>query len=65
MSSKSEAGMTLYRINRDIGVANKIFMGNSHGKTGYNKKMRRVTRKAGMNVHTTKEYYIWKKGCKV
>ena len=37
MSSKSEAGMTLYRINRDIGVANTIFMVNSHGQTGYKK----------------------------
>ena len=29
MRSKSEDGMSLYRINRDIGVANELFMDNA------------------------------------
>ena len=37
MRYKSEAGTTLYRINRDVGVANIIFMNNAPEKTGYKK----------------------------
>ena len=36
MRSKSEAGTTLDRINRDFGVANEIFMDNAPNQTGYN-----------------------------
>ena len=37
MRSKSEAGTTLDRINRDVGVENYIFVDNSLGQTGYNR----------------------------
>ena len=36
MRSKSEAGTTLDRINRDVGVSNDIFMDNAPHQTGYN-----------------------------
>ena len=51
--SKSEAGTTLDRINRDVGVANKISMDNAPENTGYNKKMQRVAILARMEVLTT------------
>ena len=36
MRYKSEAGKILDRINRDVGVANEIFMENTPEQTGYN-----------------------------
>ena len=36
MGSKLEAGTTLDRIKRDVGVANEIFMDNAPEQTGYN-----------------------------
>ena len=36
MRYKSEAGTTLDRINRDVEIANEIFMENAPEKTGYN-----------------------------
>ena len=48
MGYKSEAGTILYRINRDIGVANKIFMDNAPKQTGYNTEMKKVARMAIM-----------------
>ena len=36
MRSKSEAGSTLDKINRDVGVANTIFIDNVPKNTGYN-----------------------------
>ena len=59
MRSKSEAGTTLDRINRDIGVANNIFMDNATRHNGYNKEIQRVTRLARMEVRTTKPYSPW------
>ena len=50
MRSKSEAGTTLDRINRDIVVANEIFMENSPDQTSYNIEMQRVARLARMKV---------------
>ena len=35
MRSKSEAGITLDRVNRDVGVSNEIFMYNALKQTGY------------------------------
>ena len=60
MISKSEAGTTLDRINRDLGVANKIFMENAPSKTGYNTEIKRVARLARMEVQTTEPYSPWK-----
>jgi len=59
MISKSEAGTTLDRINRDIGVANEIFMGNAPRKTGYNTEIQRVARLTRMEVQTTDPYSPW------
>ena len=53
MRSKSEAGTTLDRINKDVGVENEIFMNNTPGKTGQSTELQRVTREARMDVHTT------------
>ena len=44
MRSKPEAGTTLYRINRDNGVENEIFMENAPDQTGYNKDIQIVER---------------------
>ena len=59
MISKSEAGTTLDRINRDVGVANEIFMENAPGKTGYNTEIQRVARLTRMEVQTTEPYSPW------
>ena len=61
MRSKSEAGTTLDRINRDVGVANEIFMDNAPKQTGYNTEMQRVARLSTIEVQTTEPYYPWKK----
>ena len=61
MRSKSEAGTTLYRINWDVGVANKIFMDNTPEQNGYNTEMKRVARPKRMEVRTTEPYSPWKK----
>ena len=53
MISKSEAGTTLDRMNRDVGVENKIFIENAPAHTGYNTEMHRVARLARMEVQTT------------
>ena len=53
MRYKSEAGTILYRINREIGVANKIFMDNAPKQTGYNTEIQRVARLSRMEVQTT------------
>ena len=60
MISKSEAGTTLYRINRGVGVANKIFMENAPEQTGYNTEMQILARLARMEVRTTEPYSPWK-----
>ena len=39
MISKSEAGTTLDKIKREVGVANKIFIENVPKQTGYNIEM--------------------------
>ena len=59
MRYKSEAGTTLDRINRDVGVANEIFMENAPKQTGYNTKMKIVARLARMEVRTTEPYSLW------
>ena len=56
MRSKSEAGTTLDRINRDVGVANKIFMDNATRNTVYNTEIHRVTGLERMEVQTTEPY---------
>ena len=48
MRSKSETDTTLDRINRDVGVANKIFMENAPDQTGYKIEIQRVARLARM-----------------
>ena len=48
MRSKSDAGTTLDRIKRDVGVANEIFMENAPDQTSYNTEMQRVARMARM-----------------
>ena len=50
MRYKSETGTTLYRINQDIGVSNKIFMDNAVKQNGYKTQMKRVERLAIMEV---------------
>ena len=55
--SKSEAGLTLDRINRDVVVANEILMDNAPYKTGYNTEMQRVERLVRMKVLTTSTHY--------
>ena len=59
MRYKSEAGTILDRINREVGVANKICMDNAPGKTSYNTEMKRVARLEIMEVRTTEPYYPW------
>ena len=53
MIYKSEAGTKLYRINWDIVVAKKIFMGNSLKQTGNNTEMHRVEIMSRRQVWTT------------
>ena len=53
MRSKSEAGTTLDRINRDFGVSSKIFTENEPKHTGFNTEMKRVEILARMEVRTT------------
>ena len=60
MRFKSEAGTTLYRINRDVGVENLIFIGNEPKKTGYETEMQRVAILAKMEVRITEPYSPWK-----
>ena len=64
MRSKSEAGTTLDRINRDVGVASEIFMDNAPNQTGYNIEMQRVARLARMEVRTTEPYFPWQNKAK-
>ena len=59
MRSKSEAGTKLDRINRDIGVANKIFMDNAPKQTGYNTEIQRVEILEIMEVQTTDPESPW------
>ena len=56
---KSEAGTTLDRIKRDVGVANEIFIDNAPDHTRYNKEMQRVTRLARIKVQTTEPHSPW------
>ena len=56
MRSKSEAGTTLDRINRDVGAAKEIFMDNEPKQNGYNTEMQRVARLARVEVQTTDTY---------
>ena len=44
MRSKSEAVMTLDRINRDVGVGNEIFMDNAPDQTVHNIDMQILKR---------------------
>ena len=46
-------------INRDIGVANGIFMDNSPDRTGYNTEMKILTRLERMDVCTTDPHSPW------
>ena len=50
MGYKSESGTTLDRINRDVRVANAIFMENAPDKNCYNIEMQRLARLARMEV---------------
>ena len=59
MISKSEAGTTVDRINRDVGVAEKIFMDNAPREIGYNTETKRVARLAIMEVKTNEPYSTW------
>ena len=59
MGSKLEAGTTLDRIKRDVGVANEIFMDNATGQTGYNKDMQIMAILTRMEVRTTEPYSLW------
>ena len=61
MRSKSEAGTSLDRINRDVGVSNEIFMVNAPKKTCYNTEMKRVARLERMESRTTDSYSPWEK----
>ena len=61
MRIKSEAGKTLYRMNRYVGVANEIFMDNAPEQTGYNTEIQRVEILARMDVQTTEPYSPWGK----
>ena len=60
MRYKSESVTTLYRINRDYGVSNEIFMDNAPKYTGYNIEIQRVESLARIDVRTTKPHYPWK-----
>ena len=51
MRYKSEAGTTLDRINRDVGVTNKIFMGNAPRKMAIPQKFREW-----------QDWQLWKSG---
>ena len=53
MIYKSEADTILYRIKRDFGVANEMFMDNAPEKTGYKTEMQRLERLARLKVQTT------------
>ena len=57
--SKSETGMILYRINRDFGVENDIFVDNAPEKAVYNTEICRVKRLAIMNVRATDPHSPW------
>ena len=57
MIYKSESVTTLDSINRDVGVANKIFMENAPNQTGYKTEMQILTRLERMEVRTTEPYY--------
>ena len=59
MRSKSEAGMTFDRINRGVGVENKIFVDNASDQTGYNTEIHRVARLEIMDVCNTKPHSPW------
>ena len=60
MRYKSESGIILDRINRDIGVENEIFMDNAPKHNDYNTEIHRVERILGMDVHTTEPHFPWK-----
>ena len=49
--------MTLYRINRDVGLSKDIFMDNSPVKNGYNKEMQGVTGLERIDVRTNETHY--------
>ena len=51
MGYKQEAGMTLYKINRFVKVANEIFIENTLGRNGYNTKTQRVERDKNGSPH--------------
>ena len=59
MRSKSEAGTTLDRINRDVGVENYIFVDNSPRQTGYNREMLIMERLEIMDIRTTNPHSTW------
>ena len=60
MRYKSEAGTTLYSINRDERVENDIFVDNTPKQTGYSTEIQRVARLARTGVRTTEVHSLWK-----
>ena len=50
MSTKSETGISLDRINQDVRVANEIFKKYASYQTGYNTDMQSMARKSSMDV---------------
>ena len=59
MRYKVVSGTTLDRINREVGVANEIFMGNASNQTGYNTEMPRFTSMPRIDIHTTDPHSTW------
>ena len=51
--------MTLYRINRDFGIVNKILMDHVPNQTGYITKIQREARLSITDVYTTDPHYPW------
>ena len=50
MSTKSETGISLDRINQDVRVANEVFTTDASYQTGYNTDMQSMARKSRMDV---------------
>ena len=56
MRSKSEAVMTLDRINRDVGVGNEIFMDNAPDQTVHNIDMQILKSLPKIDVRITEPH---------
>ena len=57
--------MSLDMINREVGVANKIFLGNAPRQNRYSTKIQIISRYERMYVCTTEPYYPWGKKVKI